>query len=91
MVLEGVGSPEASGHRVAFASMRVSRNLSSQRFLPACSSEDRRSAETQLVWETQRSKLEGDGHGHQGHIGDEILAKSTQLLCGLLINPYKDP
>lgn len=48
---------------MAFASVRVSRNLSSQRFLPACSSEDRRSAETQLVWETQRSKLKGDGHG----------------------------
>lgn len=72
MVLEGVGSLtnshfghicSGSGHRVAFAQVRVSRNLSNQRFLPACSSEDRRSAETQLVWETQRSNLEGDGHG----------------------------
>ena len=48
-----ISQPAASGHRVAFARVRCSRNLSSQRFLPACSSEDRRSAEAQLVWETQ--------------------------------------
>ena len=75
---------------MAFASVRVSRNLSNQRFLPACSSEDRRSAETQLAWETQRSKLKGDGIWSWSRSGDEILARSTQL-CGLLINPYKDP